>query len=345
MLRTTVILALSLAASPVFSAEAAAPDAAAPKAVVVEPSHDFGRTPPGPQLTHDFLIRNEGNAPLEILGVAPSCECTVAEFDRVIEPGETGKVTAVVDTRKLTGQARGTIAVRTNELANLEIRLTTIVTVTPLLLSHPGYARWNMVQGEREGTISQTVWAIDGEDFEVSRVVGPDYLHTTFRPALESELRPGVAGSQWRVEATLDDWAPIGPIMGFLEIETTHPSQPMLRVPISGFVRPILHVTPPTGDFGKLQLTESKRAVFHVQNFATEQIALLGVDSTVKGLEVAMAQEEAGRSYRIEVVFPSTMAAGPFAGALRIRTDSKKLPLLEVPLSGSVEKPGNGSAR
>ena len=346
MRRAAAILALSLLAAPAFPAESpSAPEAPAPKAVVVEALKDFGKMPPGEVLQHEFVIRNEGTAPLELLGARPSCECTVADLDRVIPPGGSGKVRAAVDTRKLTGMSRGIIEVTTNDLANLTLTLTTQVEVVPLLLARPGYARWNMVQGEKEGTISQTMWAQDGKEFKVLRVTAPEFVRTAFRPAAEAELRPGVSGPQWRLDLTVDTWAPVGPITGFVDVETDHPEQPVMRLPISGFVRPILHVTPPAGEFGNVLLESGKRAVFHVQNFATEQIALVGVESTVPGLDVKLSPEEAGRSYRIEVLFPATMTAGPFTGALRIRTDSTKLPLVEVPLSGTIAKPDSGSAR
>ena len=346
MRRAAAILALSLFAPPAFPADTAAtPTALAPKAVAVDPVKDFGTVQPGPTIRHDFVIRNEGTAPLELVGAVPSCECTVTEFDRIIPPGGTGKVSASLDTRVLTGPSKGVIEVTTNDLANLTLTLTTQVNVHHLLLARPGYARWNMVQGEKEGTIGQTMWSQDGKEFEVLEVVAPGFIRTGFRPAQEAELRPGVDGSQWRLELTVDSWAPTGPIAGFVEVKTNHPAQPVMRLPVSGFVRPILHVTPPTGEFGSLQLETGKRAVFHVQNFATELIEVLGVDSTVTGLDVKLSSEEAGRSYRIEVLIPTTMAAGPFEGALRIRTDNSKVPLVEVPLSGTVEKPSSGSAR
>lgn len=38
----------------------------APKAVVPEPSHSFGQVLEGAVVTHDFVIRNQGDAPLFI---------------------------------------------------------------------------------------------------------------------------------------------------------------------------------------------------------------------------------------------------------------------------------------
>ena len=59
--------------------------AAAPKAVVDKPIVDVGKVKKGDPVRHEFVIRNAGDAPLEITEVKPSCGCTVADYDKVIE--------------------------------------------------------------------------------------------------------------------------------------------------------------------------------------------------------------------------------------------------------------------
>jgi hypothetical protein len=63
---------------------------------------------------------------------------------------------------------------------------------------------------------------------------------------------------------------------------------------------------------------------------------------------------EEGRAYRIEVQLDPKMPPGPFAGTLRIKTDSAKAPSLEVPIKGTVtttataaapDKPGTAGGR
>ena len=197
------ILALLCAASPVVAAETAA-QAPAPKAVAVEATHDFGPVPPAEVLRYVFEIRNEGTATLEISKVDSDCKCTVTEFDREVPPGGVGKVTAAVDTQVLAGPVEGVLRVHTNDPSNAVMQLRTKVNVGHILMAKPGYARWNTVQGEKEGVIGQTIWSSDGTEFKVLRVNAPPGVKTSFRPATETELRPDVKGSQWRVDASID---------------------------------------------------------------------------------------------------------------------------------------------
>lgn len=59
-------------------------------------SHDFGRVLPGGLLSHDFVFTNSGQSDLIIREVHPGCGCTVANFDKVVKPGENGRVSIVV---------------------------------------------------------------------------------------------------------------------------------------------------------------------------------------------------------------------------------------------------------
>jgi hypothetical protein len=336
------ILAFVAVTAPAFAAESAPPApaaaAAAPKAVVPELRHDFGVVAPNDVLRHTFEVRNEGTAPLLLEKVAANCKCTALEFDREIAPQATGKVIAAVDTRMVEGPSVGEITVDTNDPAMPRLVLRTQVDVRSKLLAKPGYARWNMVQGEKEGVIKQILWSVDGADFHVLGIKAPTGVRTSFRPATGDELRKDVKGAQWYVETTLATTAPVGAVEGFVEVMTDHPVQPSMRIPVSGFVRPVVHVTPPQANLGTISLGEGapRKAVFHVQNFATEKIAVVSAETTLKRAKVVIKPIEEGRAYNVEVELDPRMPAGPFSGALRIKTDSARAPLVEVPISGAI---------
>ena len=75
-------------------AKAAAPDG--PRITFEETAFNAGDIPAGGKLSHDFVVKNTGTANLEITRVAPGCGCTVASFDKVIAPGQSGKITIEV---------------------------------------------------------------------------------------------------------------------------------------------------------------------------------------------------------------------------------------------------------
>ena len=83
--------------------KAAATEEKAPRLTIVDPVKEFGEIAKGDKLDWSFVIKNTGNTDLQIIAARPGCGCTVADFDKVIKPGETGKVTAHVDTANFAG--------------------------------------------------------------------------------------------------------------------------------------------------------------------------------------------------------------------------------------------------
>src|ERR1700674_1945484 len=333
ILALSAILLLTPLGAPVFAAApavanaaAAAPAAAHSKAVAVTPIKDVGSVPKGDKITQDFEIRNDGNAALEITDVKAACGCTVASYDKTIGPGKTGKVHVVVDTSSFSGPVAKGVTVFTNDAANPQVELTVRAKVEPYIAVKPGFVRYSIVKDEaKEGTIAQTLYTPDGSPMDDVKVDSPwPYLAVSFREAQEGERLPDVKVKQWRVETKLSSDAPVGPLAGYVTVHTNHAKQKLVEIPVSGFVRPALAVTPPKADFGLLD----------VKTFATEPIRVTGVDPPGQGIEAKVEPLEEGREYTVRLTLNSAMAKGPFHGKLTIHTDSPKSPVLEVELSG-----------
>jgi hypothetical protein len=330
----TVILALVAALLVASTALAAGK----PKAVAAEPIKDLGSVSKGDKAVHDFVIRNEGDAVLEITSVQPACGCTVADFDKTIAPGQTGKVHVVVDTSTFNGPIAKGVTVFTNDPDTPQIELTVRAKIDPSILVKPGYARYITVQGEsKEGTISQTLWATDGASWEITSVDSPwPYLAATFREAKAEERSAEGPAKQWRLDMKLSNDAPVGALSDYVTVHTNHPKQKVVRIPISGFVRPAIAVTPTVADFGELQLREPIKKTLNVRSFSTSPIKVTGVEQNVKGINVQVEPLEEGREYQVRFTLSPELPKGPFNGKLLIHTDSPKRPLIEVEMKGVV---------
>jgi hypothetical protein len=309
-----------------------------PKAVPVEPIKDVGIVPKGDKVVHDFLIRNEGDAPLQITDVKAACGCTVVDYDKTIAPGQTGKVHAELDTVTFNGAISKSVTVYTNDPEHAQLDLTVWAKVEPFIKTKPGYARYITVQGEEKtGTITQNLWSPDGTPFDVVKVDSPfPYLTTSFREATPEERVADVQGKQWRVEMTLSNDAPVGALADHVQIVTTHPRQKMVPIPVSGFVRPVLAVTPPEGNLGSVKLDTARRVTFNVRNFSTKPIKITSAEGGLPGAKTEIESVQDGKEYQVRVILAPDMAKGPFSGKLTLRTDNPKNPVIEVPLNGTV---------
>jgi hypothetical protein len=305
---------------------------------VVESTADLGTLVKGDVVHHDFVLRNTGEEPVTIERVAPSCGCTVVEFDDTIPPGGEGTLRAELDTKGLTGNGSSSIEVYVTGQKAPAATVVLEYNVVFKLLAHPGYARWIVVQHEQEGNIAQTVYSTDGSDFEIVSVEPPiPAIEVSFREAKPEERQEKAQGSQWVVSATLDSAAPVGPLTGFIDVATTHPRQKVLQIPVSGFVRPAVFVEPQRGDFGTIDLERPKHAKFQVRSFSSEPIKVTGAEADVPGVSVTIDQVEEGRTYIVTLVFdPAKLEEGRFSGNLRLTTDSEKVPQVDIALLGNI---------
>lgn len=334
----TAILALSAGLLIAGALAAQVAQGAKPKAVVAQPILDVGKKPKGEKLIGEFVIRNEGNAPLEISEVRPACGCTVADFTKTIAPGQSGTIKLTIDTADLSGPTSKGATVYTSDVDNPQIELTVRAIVDPYIFVKPGYARYITVQNEpKEGTIGQTLWAPDGTSFDVVKVDSPwPYLTTSFREAKDAERQADAKGKQWYVEMHLANSAPVGPLADMVRVTTNHPKQPTVEIPVSGFVRPVLAVTPPEGDLGKIELKEPLKRTLGVRNFATEDIKVTGAQVDNPNVEAKIEPIKEGREYVVRVILKPELGKGPFKFIVTLTTDSPKVPVVKVPVEGIV---------
>ena len=309
-----------------------------PRAIAAEPVWDAGIVAKGAKAAHEFTIRNAGTEMLQIREVRPACGCTVVSYDAAIPPGGEGKVRAEVDTGSFSGAIAKEVTVFTSDPGNPMIQLTIRAQVRAALDAQPGYFRFLHVAGAPAESGTQIVWSADFPDLQVLSVTSPlPALTVTFRPATESEREPQGRGNQWVIAATLASEPPPGPLSGDVHVETNHPRKKVLDIPIAGYVRPVLMVTPPTADFGSFPAGQPRKGSVLITNYGAAPLQLLGVDSDVKGLVARIDEREKGKRFDLALTLSPSLERGPLRGALRVRTTSPKQPLLEVPVVGEVK--------
>ncbi len=333
-----MIFAIALA----FATTVAAQGDGKPRAVPAEPIKDFDIVPKGEVIAHEFVIKNEGTADLLLKDVRPACGCTVAQYDRTIPPGKSGKVSAQVKTDNFGGPIAKSIAVFTNDPDNPKLQLVVKAHVKPYVAVVPGYARYNYVRGEPVGTIEQTLWAEDGSDVEIVAVKPPyDHLKVNYREATEEERHEKGKGKQWHIEVELDSQSPVGALRDYVEIQLNHSKQKTVKIPVSGFVRPRQHVTPSEIDFGQLQGSALPlRRTLHFTNFITSAIELTEIETDVEGLsgqiQSASKKDDTGYRFKLLLTLGPDMPRGNFESTIKIHTTDEQNPVVELPVKGTV---------
>jgi hypothetical protein len=108
-------------------------DGPQPKIVLLEDFYNFGSVGPTELATHDFVIANQGEAPLTISRAYTTCGCTTADFTAtVIPPGKVSVVTMAYDAgfHDARGQTvRRGIIIENNDPKNPQVELWAQATV------------------------------------------------------------------------------------------------------------------------------------------------------------------------------------------------------------------------
>jgi len=307
-----------------------------PKLTAEERVHETGEIARDQVVDHIFKIRNTGNAALAIRDVVVPPNLEIVSRPTSLAAGEAGefhvRVPLLYD--KPVALLKQ-IELQTNDPETPSFMLELRILSTEYVTAKPGYSRWISVQHESPGTISQNLAARDGQSFDVLRTTAlPAGITSTISLAKQA---PGSA-REWKLDLTLAEDAPIGPIVGTLLVYVSHPKQSIVPIPLSGFMRPVIAVTPNALSFGELKLTKMESQAFTVKSFATEPIHVTKVEHDLEGFPPpSLETRTLGREYRIKLDFdPATMPKGALHGTLKIFTDSTKMPLLAVAIDGTI---------
>lgn len=303
--------------------------AGAPKVQVLEPAYNFGTAPSGPPLNHVFMIKNVGNAPLEIRNVSSSCGCTVAKPSKeVLAPGEVATIAASIDTRFEQGHNLSVVSLTTNDPANPLMQLKIEGVIKPQVVAQPMDVDFGSVRhgsaAVRDVVVSDMV---GGTGFAVKSVKNDSpYIKVT--ESARSDGKPGAS-----LQVALSPSTPPGPISDTLRIET---SRAPLRVAILGVVNGDLIVKPNQVSFGILQHHQGAVRIVRLTNQGSRTIKVLGVDSTSNSVFARVAPVTPGKEYKLTVALRPNTPDGQVRGALTIRTDDPQQTTLTVPYYGIV---------
>jgi uncharacterized protein YgiM (DUF1202 family) len=232
-----IAVCLMFAGLPAWADEAAAK----PKMQIVEPSYDAGDLyKSNKKIEHDFIIKNEGKADLQILKARPGCGCTVTRFDKVIAPGGEGKVQASVDISHFKGQIEKGIDLETNDPEKVHARLTVRANIKPIVDVKPtDQIRFTVSKGEAKKDDFQLVPSYEKPVQITSAKINSEFFTV--------DLVPPEAGAQqqeYKMSVGIKDTAPIGTKTANVELALQNAPVPTLSIPVTAIVRGPISASP-----------------------------------------------------------------------------------------------------
>ena len=345
----STLLVLSLALTAPFAVaqeKAASTDAAkGPKLTLTEPIKDFGTVPKGQKLDWSFEVKNTGLTDLEILAAKPACGCTVADFDKIIKPGQSGKVTAHVDTTNFAGPIAKAVTLETNDANTPNAQLTITAVVKPYVDAFPaGFVRFNMLQGDVDKQ-SLTLFSEDETPFEIVKIESPeDWIKVDYKKAEGGDIQKvGRAGqNQYKLDITLGGPdVRVGPLAEKIHIISNSKFQPDYWVSIAGVVRPTLRVDPTSINFGEVAPSDSaatRVVMLRSHGLKTPgKVVGRGAESGVAGVTAAVKPTDKKGEFELTLQVAKDAKPGVLDGSVLVHTNDTIKPLITIPVKGMVK--------
>ena len=344
---TLLVLSVAVMAPFAVAQEKAEAEAAkGPRLSLVEPLKDFGTVPKGQKLDWSFEVRNTGTTDLEILAAKPACGCTVADFDKVIKPGQTGKVTAHVDTTNFAGPIAKPVTLETNDANNPSAQLTITAVVKPYVDAYPaGFVRYNMLQGDAEKQ-TLTLFSEDETPFEIVKIESPqDWIKVDYRKATGTDVKTNVGRTgqnQYLLDITVGGPdTRIGPLAEKIHIVTNSKYQPEYWISVSGVIRPTFRLEPTAVNFGEIapgDVAATRTIMLRSNDLKTpEKFVVSKAESGVAGVSADIKPTANKGEYVVTLQVAKDAKPGAIDGSVLVHTNDAIKPVVTIPVKGTVK--------
>jgi len=302
--------------------------ASGPQIEFATTTYNFRKIVGGNPVHHDFLFKNTGTSTLEITNVITSCGCaTTGEWDRTVEPGETGKIPIELRTDNFNGDVRKSIKITTNVSDSREITLWIQGTVWQAIEINPRYAALGSIIDTSQPH-SKTIRIVSHleEPLEITKTESTN-------PLFRTNLKTIQQGKEFELEITANPPFNPGSHSGTIKLETSSKEKPEIAITASCYVPARVQFTPsrlllPTGPLPKA----TERSVFVMHNAPTP-LKILDVTVSAENITMQTVEMKEGKQFRIILSFPSGFAIPNKKDvALTFKTDDPSAPVVSVPI-------------
>ena len=203
---------------------------ASSQVVIPEPNFNFGTIVQGEKLSHTFAIKNNGDSPISILRVTPSCGCTVANASSsVIQPGKSGEIKIVFDSANSSGKTAKSINVETNDHKNPSSTLTIIGTIIEEIQITPRQVSLGQVKAG--SSVRSNVTLTNRGERPLKLISAKAQIPQITAEIKKQQLKKGEASA---IEITVATKATDKVISGYLIVTTDSPRKSEIIIPIYG---------------------------------------------------------------------------------------------------------------
>jgi len=296
-----------------------------------EPVYDFGRVRSGTDVTHDFVFTNTGTGPLEILLVKPACGCTTTgEYDRIVQPGQSGKLPLKLSTKGSAGRMSKTVAIHTNAPApGATVTLTLQADVWEPVAAEPKTAAFGRLTAEavRDPGLVKKVTVTNNTErpANLTNVRSTSPLFSVEPPTV---VEPG---KKFELTIAVASALKPGNNNGTIEFSATVADAPTFSIPVTAYLILDVEATPSGIVLGPDRPALQQRQV-SVQNNTKTPVKLSDLQVSNPPLKVTLQETEPGMVYTLTVDIPVDCVLAPDGEKITLKTDCPSVSEIVIPI-------------
>lgn len=297
----------------------------------VSPDHDFGEQWVGRKLNHVFEVKNVGDKPLKILNVKPACGCTLVNYDKVVEPGATGKITVAVDSKKLFGPFRKTIRVTTDDPLKASATLSISGKIKHYVETKPRSLNFRNLKPAEEKDITMTLKNNGEEPLELTLVksdVGKSFT---------AEIIEKTPGKEFELIVHAKPPYKEGRFNATVSIKTNVDKQPELKIRVSANALPRIEIKPKQIVITRPKDAESTQRI-NITNHGNSPVHLLGATVDDEKLSLTTKEIDPGKKYQVEVTMPAGYKPDAAGKTITLKFDDSEKPVVTVKIRSNARK-------
>jgi hypothetical protein len=259
----------------------------------------------------------------------------VAKFDKVIPPGQEGKIHMVIEGKRVHGKFNKSATIRSNDPAHPVMTITMAGNITPYVSVVPASRIY--LQGHHGETVKKTITVKSNEDdleFAITRI------ESNIDDKITYDFRPGEEDKTWVVDVWKNPVLPTMSTYGNITVHTNSERSPTKTVQVQVITKGAITVQPKSVNFGTVGFgTDGEPAKPVSRNVivmkTTGDFSIQDLSFSTDKFQGEVEPVQPGKRYNIKVTFLPPEKRQPrqtHVGEMTIRTDDPKEPELKVRL-------------
>ena len=262
----------------------------------------------------------------------------MADYDKVIPPGQSGKILATLNTKKYRGRLNKSIVVSTNDPSQEKVTLYMRCSVLGVKILPVARAYFYKMLGESQtkeleiATIGEGPITIYTRPSNPNIVVKLEKLVNAPKPVNESEY-----WKQYKLSITIPENFPEGRFSENVTLVTDSEYHSTIKISAEGEVTPTVVVSPSSvrmrtaqgGNFAEksIKVTRKSGNGFKISNVITDP----------KTLKSQLSETQEGKQYSLALTWTDVTSKGQYNGRIIIHTNDKLKSIISVPVHVTIE--------